>query len=128
MNLKALGAVFALIGTASSAQIPFGYHHTFDLLSHTIATSGWERASDIVTGPTYVTADTIYRNTTWSIELPSHLQDIVRESAPFKWTESAGGYGTIYGFHIPENNTGYVAQALQWHILTGYIRTKQGGF
>ncbi|KAF9161794.1 hypothetical protein DFQ26_004146 [Actinomortierella ambigua] len=125
MKLKALSAVFALIGTASSAQMPFGYHHTFELLSNTIATSGWERASAIVTGPTYITSDNIYRNTTWSIELPSHLQDIVRKSAPFEWTESAGGSGAIYGFHIRENTTGYVAQALKWHVLTGYIRTKQ---
>ncbi|KAI7821927.1 hypothetical protein BC939DRAFT_200214 [Gamsiella multidivaricata] len=127
MILKTFGAVLALAATCYSAQIPLGYRYAFDVISSTIATSGWERSSAIVTGPTLIESDNIYRNTTWSIELPPHLQDIVRSSAPFEWVESGGTDKATYGFHVPIGITGYVAQTTKWHILTGYIRTTLAG-
>ncbi|KAG0229062.1 hypothetical protein BGW41_003193 [Actinomortierella wolfii] len=128
MNFKVFSAVLALAGVVSSVQMPFGIYHTFDLLSYTIATSGWERTSDIVTGPTKVTADHIFRNTTWSIDLPPHLKDLVRKSAPFEWVEAAGTDKISYSQGVMEGVTGYLAQTTKWHILTGYIRTKRGSF
>ncbi|KAG0227706.1 hypothetical protein BGW42_002765 [Actinomortierella wolfii] len=128
MNLKVFGALLAFAGVVSSTQTPFGVYYTFDILSYTIATSGWERASNITTGPAYLTPDHTFRNTTWSIDLPSHLKDLVRKSAPFEWVEAAGTDKITYGFHIPEGVTGYVAITTKWHILTGYIRMKRSGF
>ncbi|KAF9342374.1 hypothetical protein BGX26_007667, partial [Mortierella sp. AD094] len=127
MILKALGAALALAATVYSSQMPLGYHYTYDVISSTIATSGWERSSAIVTGPIYIVCDNVYRNTTWSIELPPHLQDIVRSSAPFEWVESGGTDKITYGFHVPSGDTGYFAQTTKWHILTGYIRTTLAG-
>ncbi|KAG0305330.1 hypothetical protein BGZ99_002099 [Dissophora globulifera] len=124
MLLKILGIAVAIATTALSSQTPLGgYRYTFDVISSTIATSGWERSSAIVTGPTYIQPAPSFRNTTWNVDLASHLRDIVRSSAPFEWVEAGGNDEIAYGFHIPEGTTGYVAISTMWHILTGTLRT-----
>ncbi|GJJ77726.1 hypothetical protein EMPS_10085 [Entomortierella parvispora] len=128
MKLNTLGVVLALATTACSSQTHFpGYRYTFDVISSTLATSGWERSSDIVTGPTYIQPNPSYRNTTWSIDLAPHLKDVVRSSAPLEWVEAGGTEEIAYGFLIDDGVTGYVAMTTKWRMLTGILRTSLAG-
>ncbi|KAI1288892.1 hypothetical protein EDD11_009564 [Mortierella claussenii] len=112
----------SLVAVARCNQIVLAPQYSYELLDVTISTSGWERSSAIVTGPARVVSDTVYRNTTWSIDLPNHLRDLVKSAAPFDWIDASDTGDIEYGITIDSGVTGYIAQTTMWHIMVGYIR------